>query len=239
MNEINYYNQDGEELYVLHFPGTGIDGHEKIIEDNLERTIKISENLSIISIMNKECWETSPIRKQCDYNNIKLYNNALEDTHWNNTLKINHILECLEEINTEYILIVDGRDVIIVNDLDDNFINKYKSFNIPIVYNGTPVAYPKKYIESLQELISIPGKQKYINAGVCLGTKDALKEFYTKASEINKKYPTNNSEQFIIRITRKLNPSLAMQDSENKIFRIIHQYDTVIKEDNKGNLIFI
>lgn len=237
MSQINYYNKNEEQLYILHFPGTGINGHEYIIENNLKRNINISNNLSIVSIMDKACWETSPVRKQCEFNNISLYNTALDCNSWNNTLKINHILECLKLINTEYVLIVDGRDVIFVNDLDDTLIYKYKTFEVSIVYNGTPVAYPKKYVESLQEIISVKGKQKYLNAGVCLGTKNALTEFYTKASEINEKYPSNKSEQYIIRLTRKLYPELAVHDSENKIFRIVHEYDTTIKEVNGKNII--
>lgn len=237
MSQINYYNKNEEQLYILHFPGTGINGHEYIIENNLKRKINISNNLSIISIMDKTCWEASPVRKQCEFNNISLYNPALNCTSWNNTLKINYILKCLEVIDTEYVLIVDGRDVIFVNNLDDTLIDKYKTFGVPIVYNGTPVAYPKKYVESLQEIINIKGKQKYLNAGVCLGTKKALTEFYTKASKINKEHSSNKSEQYIIRLTRKLYPELATHDSENKIFRIVHQYDTTITEVNGKNII--
>lgn len=76
---------------------------------------------------------------------------------------------------------MDGRDVIFVNNLDNTFIDKYVCFNKPIVYNGTPVAYPKIPIEPLQELLQIKGKQKFLNAGVCIGEKNALIDFYTQA----------------------------------------------------------
>ena len=74
MSNKSYLNKDGEQLYVLHFPGTGIEGHEYIIEQELDREIAVSANLSIISIMDKKCWDTSPVRIQCEKNNIPLYN---------------------------------------------------------------------------------------------------------------------------------------------------------------------
>ena len=238
MNNKSYLNSDFDPLYILHFPGTGIEGHEYIIERELNRTIKISDNLSIISIMDQKCWETSPIKIQCKNNNISILNPALKETSWNNTLKIKYILQSLNEIATDYVLILDGRDTLIVNNLDDAFINKFKQLNKPIIYNGTPVAYPKISVETLQELIQIKGKQKFLNAGVCIGERNALIDFYTKAKKINEQHPDNQSEQYIIRLTRHFYPELAGHDEQNKIFRIIHQYDTLVKEEN-DNVILI
>ena len=241
MSNKSYLNKDGEQLYVLHFPGTGIEGHEYIIEQELDREIVVSANLSIISIMDKKCWDTSPVRIQCEKNNIPLYNTALDEREWNNTIKINHILNCLEQITTDYVLIVDGRDVIFVNDLDDNFIEKYKQFNKPIIYNGTPVSYPNNVIiEPLNELLNIKGKQRYLNAGVCIGERETLKEFYQKA-EIEKRNvdEDNRSEQLLIRKTKVKNPHLVWHDTDNKIFRIVHKFDTTINWIDENTCIII
>lgn len=238
MNSKSYLNSDFDPLYILHFPGTGIEGHEYIIERELDRTIKISDNLSIVSIMEQKCWETSPLKIQCENNKIPIFNPALNETSWNNTLKIKYILQSLNEITTDYVLILDGRDTLIVNHLNDHFIQKYKQLNKPIIYNGTPVAYPKISIETLQELIQLKGKQKFLNAGVCIGERNALIDFYMKAEKINEQYPENQSEQYIIRLTRHFHPELAGHDEQNKLFRIIHQYDTLVKE-NKNTVILI
>lgn len=240
MSNKNYLNKDGEQLYVLHFPGSGMEGHEYIIEQNLDREIVVSNNLSIISIMDKKCWETSPIRIQCEKNNIPLYNTALKEKNWNNTVKIKHVLQCLEQITTDYVLIVDGRDVIFVNDLDDSFIEKYKDLGKPIIYNGTPIAYPSNVvIEPLSELLNIKGKQRYLNAGVCIGEKEALKDFYQKAEEIRKTMDDNRSEQLIIRKTKLKNSDLVWHDTENKIFRIVHKFDTVTNWVDENTCIMI
>lgn len=152
-----YQNKNNEDIYVLHFPGTGIIGHENIISENLDRPIQMDSNLSIISIMNHSCYDESFIVKQCGYNNIPIFNTAINEQKWNNCMKINHILECLKQIETDYILILDGRDTLIVNDLDATFIEKYLSYKIPIVYNATPIPYPNTVIEPLQELLKISG----------------------------------------------------------------------------------
>lgn len=232
MKHKKYQNKNNEDIYVLHFPGTGIIGHENIISENLDRPIQMDSNLSIISIMNQSCYDKSFIVKQCTYNNIPIFNTAINEQKWNNCMKINHILECLEQIKTDYVLILDGRDTLIVNDLDATFIEKYLSYKIPVVYNATPVPYPNAVVEPLQELLKISGTHKFLNAGICVGIKEALVEFYKQAKIINYKIYNNSSEQYIIRLTKEKNPSLAGIDNELKLFRIVHQYDTIIKENN-------
>lgn len=170
--------------------------------------------------------------KQCVYNNIPIFNTAINEQKWNNCMKINHILECLEQIKTDYVLILDERDTLIVNDLNATFIEKYLSYKIPVVYNATPVPYPNAVVEPLQELLKISGTHKFLNAGICVGIKEALVEFYKHAKIINDKIYNNSSEQYIIRLAKEKNPSLTGIDNELKLFRIVHQYDTIIKENN-------
>ena len=76
--------------------------------------------------------------------------------------KLNSVVE-----NSVRILLSTTR----LNDLNDDFINKYKELNKPIIYNGTSVTYPHTVIEPIQELMSIKGKQKFLNAGYVLEKK--------------------------------------------------------------------
>ena len=71
-----------------------------------------------------------------------------------------------------------------------------------------------------------------------LEKKNALIKFYSKAEELNKQKINNHSEQYIIRPIRNLYPNLAGHDSENKIFRIVHQFDTKIY-NNDNEIIII
>ena len=209
-----------------------------IIIDTLLLKFKVSENIGIISVMDKPCWEHSILRKQCENNDIKILNPAINEKNWNNTKKIDYILKAIQNTKKQYYLILDGRDVQICANLDEEFIEKFKNFGKPIVYNGTPNAYPPVVIESVQEIIDIKGKQKYLNAGVCIGKREALIEFYEKAADINRQNPNNHSEQLIIRMARKKHPELATHDSNNDIFRIVHAYDTkILKVDDGYTLI--
>lgn len=203
MKRLNYVNKQSNRLYILHFPGHGLGDFLNIIDDNMDRHITISSDISIISTMNRHCWDNSPIRDQCARNNIPICNTALEEKDWSNPLKIKHSLICLEQATTEYALLVDGRDVVIVQDLDDEFIEKFKKFNKPILYNGTPAAYPKVPIEPLEELFQIKGKQKFLNAGVCFGEVEALKVFYSQCAEISSTLHENKSEQLVVRKARE------------------------------------
>ena len=232
MKDLNYVNKDGEILHVLHFPGHGLGDFIHIIDINKKRKFTILPDISIISTMNRSCWESSPIKYQCELNSITIYNTALREAEWNNTLKIDHILRCLDQISTQYALLVDGRDVVITADLDEKFIEKFKKFNKPILYNGTPAAYPKVAIEPLEELFQIRGKQKFLNAGVCFGEVEALKTFYARCAEISAKLPDNKSEQLIVRMARQEMKELVAIDHVNELFRICHPYDTVIKEES-------
>lgn len=241
MNPRDYFNHNGEPLYVLHFPGDGLAAYSWIMEDNLCRKFTVSKDLSIISIMNYNYWKDSPLRMQCENNGVKLYNSALDENNWANPKKIDYILKNLGEIKTKYTLILDGRDVCICNDLDDAFLEKFKSLGYPIVYNGTPVPFPDVMIEPIQETIKIKGKQKYLNAGVCIGETKELIDFYNIAKTVkenNSSYESITSEQYLIRLARRQAKDKVFWDTHNKIFRICHIYDTkAVEEDNKVTLI--
>ncbi len=239
MNYKNYCNKRKEPLYVLHFPGTGLREYAFLAEANIERPIRISDELSIISIMTEDYFANSYLKKQCARNHILIYNPVVEERNWNNTKKISYILEAVDQIPTKYALILDGRDTILVHDLDNLFLKKFQMFQKGIVYNGTPVAFPDTVVENIQELLSISSKQKFLNAGVCVGEKEALKTFYKKAKEMMKHYPNNRSEQWILRMTKQQNPQLVTVDYENTLFRICHAYDTELKELDKHTIQFI
>lgn len=230
----NYYNWTGDPIYVLHFPGNGMLGSKEHMEENIDRKISISDEISIISIMNKVCYDTSVLRQQCDNNQIKIINTAYDVENWINTIKIPHILQSLSLVDTRYCLILDGRDTLLVNDIDDTFIDTYKSLGAPIIYNATDVRYPKTRIEPLQDIIKIKTKHRYLNAGVCVGKTESLIDFYTKAEKILKQHPDNDSEQYIIRLCRQQYPELANFDYDCKLFAVVHHCGSMLVESDGG-----
>lgn len=225
MSNRKYINKAGDELYAVHFPGDNTEILDRFVEYELTRKIKVNDNISMISIMNRECWNHSPLRKQCQLNDIPLYNLAINQTNWNNTIKINYIIECLKLINTEYAFISDGRDVILVNDFDDKFIEKYKEFGKPILYNATPNSFPI-IVEDINSIIHVKGNHKFLNAGVCFGRREELITFYTAALELTKFSIDRNSEQEFIRQAYARHRDIVTYDSESKLFMNVHHGDS-------------
>lgn len=237
---MKYLNENGDELYILHFPGKkDLSMYNHFIEPNLNREIKIANNLSIISINNQQCWDDSFLKHQSELNNFKVYNTGLDIIDWKNTCKITETLKCLEEIDTEYALIMDGRDTIIVNDLDDNFIQNYLKLGYPIVYSG--IKHGRKIEIDNQEFFdNIIGPYKYLNSGGGgIGKTQDLLNIYTQANNlIEQKNETNttNSDEYILRYLERDFPNIIKVDSEAKLFRNIVHYDfKYIRKD--GNII--
>lgn len=159
--------------YLLHAFGKTFENLQDYFLNNKDLELSLSPYISIVSIMNESCYENSTLVYQCQKNNIEIYNdNSLyKTTEWNNLMKIQGILNIIDSINTEYILFLDGKDTVILKDIDESFIEKFKTFNADIVFNYHSFPFPK----------CVEGeKLHYINAGVCFGRKDALKKFYTE-----------------------------------------------------------
>jgi len=227
-----YYNQDGERLYILHFSGVTYDSFGHLIaEKNKDTKITVDEDISIISPVNEDFYNKSPLMRQLENSGIQLYNSeaAFNDTKWNNTRKINYVLECLDKVKTKYALITDARDVIFVNNLDKSFIEAYKSFGKPILYNSTSTRFPNVQVEPQEEIDELFTYNKFLNAGVCFGEVEALKKFYKHCLEIKDTFENNYSEQLIIRTARLDMPELIAIDYDAKIIRNYHANDGYIQ----------
>ena len=228
-----YYNIDSIPINILHFPGDGMEKYgNKIAKFEENRNFTISKDLSIISIMTADFWEDSPVRKQCDYNGVHIYNTGydVKPEEWSNTMKIELILEALEQIETEYVIICDGRDVAIVNDLDDKFLDKVKRQKYPVMYNSTIFRFPDVAVENVFDILSQPGEFKHFNAGVCVGTVKQLKYFYNLCKKYNKQIKNNFSEQLVLRTARAMgdNYKTIGIDSLSQLFRTVHSRDNDI-----------
>ena len=228
---LKYYNSIGDTQYVLHCPALGDIAGWNIIEKQKETTISISDDITIISIMNKECIDTSPLHYQLTKSGISYLNdNSLLNVpseDWCNLAKLDAIVKLLPQVKTKYTLILDGRDVVLLDDLNDKFISKFESMNNDIVFNGQTYSHPKAPVESLFKIISDRRLSKYLNAGVCIGKTDALIKLYNLALHISKGNDHQNtingkpSEQYIIRKTVALTNNIKIDvDGDNKLFTV-------------------
>lgn len=193
-----------EIVNIIHLQGKTIESFPKTIEI-IQNTAEINpindKKLSIVS-----CWTEDKkciLKQQLDRFNIKLIN-ALPNNYnylsnWYMPNKIKYYINCLEnQIETEYVLILDGYDVLV--NTFDNIINKFKKTNYRILFNATHHNYPNEEIDILYN------RKKYLpygyfNAGCCIGYRKDLIKFYKESLEYINIYNPYESEQKILRHT--------------------------------------
>lgn len=227
---------DKKSIRIVHAPGAlNAKAEKEGFYDDLSLNIKVSNNLSIVSIMNEPCKNKSYIYKQCLNNNIDLIipNSTYNiKTKWKNTYKIDGILEALNKIKTDYVLILDGKDVKIVGDLDDEFLDLFLEFKKDIIFNGNEHPWPGELLEN-EIGIEYANTMLYfitpfINAGVCIGKRDKLIKFYKECKDYIEKNNVNEqdfpSEQLVVRnVASKSDVSVGV-DTYLKIFSLYSKY---------------
>ena len=191
-------NNKNEEVNILHFQGGNIFPLDKIfniVKNNAE--LKPISNLSIIS-----CWTDDSkchLLHQLTKNNINLINALPEDydfsQKWDMRNKIRYYINCLENINTTYSLLLDGYDVLFVS--TDNILNKFKNKGYKIIFNTTINNYPDEKIDIIYN--NEKYEFKYFNAGCCIGYTSELLKFYKECLEYINIENKLNSEQKILR----------------------------------------
>lgn len=208
--------------YVMHFPGSG-----KVYYDYKEAasdiTIEKSDLITIISPMTPDYIEDSVMVKQLRNSGIDFVN-PIDVPKISIPQKIPFILKALKEVETPYCLVMDGGDTCFGGkNLDEEFIEKYKSLGKPVIYNGTTKRFPDIAIEPIGYFLT-NGGFSFLNAGVCFGTTEGLIKVYEKAQELRGKIQSRwESEQMYIRHARVKLPDIIGVDSKNILFRVAHE----------------
>lgn len=221
------YNENGEPVNILHFPGVGKAKYEnqqmiKIIREN---EVSLPENITLITVVDHKNVDNALLIKQLNAMEIPFVNPA-EDLiveRFENTDKIGLILDALQNVDTEYCLILDGLDVVITS-LDD-IMDKYLALGKDIIYNATNINYPDVDVETVENQKSL-GSYRYFNAGCCIGKTSALLDFYNECAielsgcDGSDKY--YHSEQYHVRKAFDHNQDIVGIDNECKIFQVIN-----------------
>ena len=194
---MQFLNHNHENFNIAHFQGSTSTVFNDFMQDIWGHKLsQAPDDLTILSIWTTD--EKCVLYQQLKENNISIINCYIpREEKWSNPYKIECILKALKEINTKYVLILDGYDVVIDN--WDNLIEKFKSFNAGIVFNASKNNYPGYFGD--QPIRQHSSKFRYLNAGCCIGYKEELIEFYEQVNEFYKTQPINrwNSEQYIVR----------------------------------------
>jgi hypothetical protein len=212
---MDLYSHSNNKILVAHFPDKLKEKYKDFINTNKEIIFSKPDNIDIISPITKD--QISPLDYQLNKNNIS-YINPLrnKDINWNQPDKIKYVLEGLKISNNEYALILDGNDVIILNDLT-NLIDIFNTYNKKIIYNADVFRYPNIIIEKER-----PFRFSKLNAGICFGKREDLIVFYEKALNFyNNSNKENKTEQFYIRNVAKDDENVDI-DYECRFFQIFY-----------------
>ena len=187
---------------VLHCWDTPITNLINLFKNIIYKKISVSNDITIISIMNLPCYNNSFLVKQSINSNFKLLvpDDALNvsSNDWTNILKIKCLVNVLPKVKTKYVLVLDGKDTVLVNDLDDEFITNFNNTKCDLIFNKQIIKYPNIEFDGEKEF-------NYINAGVCFGYTDFVYEFYKECEELSSQetyiseYTNKPSEQYIVR----------------------------------------
>jgi len=236
-----FVNKQLSSPNIFHFPGSASHFKEYWIE-LLEKksTFKDVENLTIITFATNE--DESPLISQLKRNGVKYINAVNSEKDWVNTQKIQYLLNALEKVTTDYVLILDGYDVVI-QDLNE-IIEKFKSLNYRIIFNATHNNYPEMEIDKIQSIEKL-GEFCYLNAGGCIGYREDIRRFYGEVLDIqNKVENPYNSEQLLVRTvfakySDKKDNNFVFIDYSSIIFQVWNSGFTIGKINDKYMLVNI
>jgi hypothetical protein len=202
---MKFYSYTGALINLLHFTGSYNRFRCKKIIDffTTNYDIKLPENITIVTYCDSdETKNNSMLCKQLDGAKIPYLcpdasKYVKEFGRWSNIFKPKLLLDVIDNITTDYVLSLDSADVLIQT--FDDLIEKYESYNKPLLYNATGSRFPNFEIDIVHNRDKL-GKFCNLNAGVLLGTTSKVKEFYQKVVEIPFTDDMIESEQMLCRM---------------------------------------
>lgn len=189
------------EVNVYHLQGSNLsEYYARLYDSNISNTFH-ADNLTIITTFTD--MGVKGVHWQLLNNSIPWINSyKMEYGLWSMPNKVDYIRKALDEVNTDYVMILDDYDVLI-NDLVD-IVNRYKSYGpqTKVLFNASKNNYPTQNIDKIPYRDYL-GEFKFFNAGNCIGEVQFLKWFYDQCIEVKnnpEQYPNVfNSEQFLLR----------------------------------------
>lgn len=240
-----YISPYGNAVKILHFPGDSDMKKQACLNSFNYKPIVKPDNVEIITTAFEVENTTLPLLTQLKNSKIPFLNST--DNHkiitWNNRNKIQYIYDTLQEVSSDYCLILDSRDVAIASNLSD-ILSLYESYGVDVLYNAGDALHPNIEIEKIPNRNEL-GEFKYFNAGCCIGKTDTLKELYKEALDIIaetnlEECPYSNSEQYFLRqvYANHLNDGKMGIDYKCRIFQVWHNLKKSIQLEPSGNIFY-
>lgn len=187
--------------YILHLPGEG----KKHLGGLLDRhqPVSVCEEIAVVTTATPDTIDKCPLIHQLDTSGVRYINSAESYTgEWQRTAKLSLIWKALSDVTTPYVLVLDANDVVILKDIDAGFIDTWKRYACDVLFNGSQYLYPKIIAAPIEKEHASPFVNHYLNAGVCFGLTDRIKQLYETAyyHSQHEHYAPCDSEQYYVRI---------------------------------------
>ena len=202
---------------IYHFQNHCYTYFEEFCQYLFSHKIWLPNNLQIVTCSNDE--ENSILIRQLKLNNISYINVVPQHCQWDNRDKIRYITGALEQVTSEYVLILDANDVLLegnFRDVTHTLIGSGKK----LLYNATHSNYPEVNVGVVRDYKK-RGKFCYLNAGCCIGYTKYVKKFYKHALKYIDIDNPWKSEQYIIRHAFRDKRRYVDFDWESKIFQTV------------------
>lgn len=191
------------EAYILHLPGKGKEFLYYYLDELKEQMFTLDKDVTLITTATKDTLNNCPLIYQLNKSNISYINSAENYTEeWQKITKLPLICNSLLNVTTPYVLILDANDVVVLKDINTQFIETFNQYNCDILFNGSQYLYPKIISAHIEKSNNSPFINHYLNAGVCFGRIDQVKKLYDCAYYFSttKNYYPIDSEQYYVRI---------------------------------------
>ena len=220
---MNYYN-DNKIQYVLSFPELDYIDLNILFKEELNRKIKISSDIAIISTITTY---NSFFLNQCKNNNIEIIQT-----------KQSNIYEAIKRIEKKYVLIIKDKDALIVNDIENDFLKEFNSLNMPFLFAGMEFPLPSNDLEGYRNTF-IKGKYKNVNGMLMFGKTSDILKFYESIIDNERIEDSFIEEQIKIRksLINYRKDFISYIDSQANLFSTITKINTIIKEKDNNRYI--
>lgn len=200
---MKFFNHNNQEFLVAHLNGRNIEQYWPAIVAFQEAEISLPSDVTILtfasSSMDGSTIERTPLLvEQLRSRDIPHVNGAADVTFWQNPLKIELAVEHTARINTEYTLLTDARDVMLVGRLDD-IVDRFQRYDKRVLFAATKNNYPDVMIDRVRDR-DFMHPFMYLNAGCVFGRTVDIYKFYLRVGELKREIENPDfSEQFVVR----------------------------------------
>jgi hypothetical protein len=186
--------------------------------------IKLPEDTTLITFNNR--LEKCLLEKNLESLEIEHVVLGKKIKNWHNRKKINLLKEYLENVKTTYILVMDGDDSLIVDDLNKlpDYLNYLKC---SVIFNASNFTYPEDsngFYQNNEKKLSNESFFRHLNSGCFFGKTKFCKYLYDLSSvfknDIINRY--HYSDQIILKhFYIKMYPEIQV-DCDCNFFQIFH-----------------